>query len=45
MRIETERTAGMAIKVTKDGDVVVFTLEGTIDGKAAIEAEKAGVYA
>lgn len=31
----------MAIKVTKDGDVVVFTLEGTIDGKAAIETEKA----
>lgn len=31
----------MAIKVTKDGDVVVFTLEGTIDGKAAMETEKA----
>ncbi|MDO8836774.1 MAG: STAS domain-containing protein [Vicinamibacterales bacterium] len=31
----------MAIAVTKTGDVVAFTLEGTIDGKAAMETEKA----
>lgn len=35
----------MALKITKDGTTVVFVLEGTIDGKAAIEAEKAiGVH-
>ena len=31
----------MAIKVTRSGDVIVLVLEGTIDGKAALETERA----